>query len=337
MYIIFSLSYNIKKTEKNMCTAILTDRYVGRNLDVEKEYGEEIVITPRSFTLSFRKCDNIAEHHAMIGIGTVVMGYPLYFEAVNERGLYIAGLNYVGNAKYHSAKEGMINITPYELIPYLLSKCQNISQVKAELLKINLIDIPFSRELPNAELHFFIADRSGSIVAEPDEGGLSIYDNPIGVLTNNPSFPIQVHNLYKYATLSNEPLSKRTSGKLPLIEYSRGMGAIGLPGDLSSESRFARAVFHRQYSIKSDTPCEIFHLLSSVAMPRGSIKFGEEYEHTAYSSAADLERIIYYYKTYDSAAICTIEPSIDDMTSSTLIRYPIISCNPYKQKNTPPR
>ena len=103
-----------------MCTFIKHGRIVGRNLDVYKTYGEQIVITPRKYCISLRREDNIPDHYAIIGMGTVSRGYPLYFDAANEYGLYMAGLNYVGNAKYLPQRAGCVNLAPYELIPYLL-------------------------------------------------------------------------------------------------------------------------------------------------------------------------------------------------------------------------
>ena len=314
-----------------MCTAILNGGYAGRNLDVFHGYKEELIITPRHFTLPFRKTENIREHHAIIGIGTVERGYPLYFDAMNEQGLYMAGLNYVGNAKYGAPREGMTNLTPYELIPYVLGTCASLNEAKSALENINLVDIPFSREISTSELHFFIADKNGALTAEPDEEKLNLYENEVGVLTNNPPFPIQMHNLIKYAHLCNGEAVNHFPEQIPINAYSGGMGAIGLAGDLSSESRFVRAAFHSLNSQNSHTPCDFFHLLSSVEMPRGSLKLHGEYEYTAYASCADLDGNIYYYKTYSSATICSLSLCGKNITGQTLIRYPLLTQPPTEQ------
>lgn len=306
-----------------MCTAITIGSYAGRNLDIERSYGESLIITPRSYTLPFRKTSNISEHYAFFGIGTVSRGYPLYYDAANEHGLYMAGLNYVRYAKYHALHPTKVNLAPYELIPYLLSECKNTSEAKAKLNGINLVDIPFSRELPTSELHFFIADKDSALTVEPDEDGLSVYDNHVGVLANNPSFPYQLHNLTNYAGLSNGPLVNRISKKIDLKAYSRGMGALGLPGDLSSQSRFIRAVFHRLNCVYSGHPCDIFNLLATVSMPEGSMKIGDLYERTEYSSAVDLDNIIYYFKTYKSLSVTSHTLFSEDLFSKVLTCYPI--------------
>ena len=308
-----------------MCTAILNGCYAGRNLDIEKSYGESLIITPRNYVLPFRQREDIGSHIAFIGIGTVRCGYPLYYDAANEYGLYIAGLNYVGNAKYLAPDSSKINLAPYELIPYILSTCKSVKEAKEALRNINITDIPFNRELPSAELHFFIADKEGSITVEPDKDGINVYANEVGVLSNNPPFPLQMHNLNNYANLSNEQVTNRFCDSLPLKEYSRGMGAIGLPGDLSSQSRFVRAAFHKANSVESGDPCDIFHLLSSVAMPHGSVKLGDEYERTEYSSAVNMSSITYYYKTYKSNALCSAKLFNAELDAVSLDEFPLLT------------
>ncbi len=308
-----------------MCTAIHFNGYAGRNLDIEKSFGEAVIITPRKYTLPLRRADNLEDHFALIGIGTVSRGYPLYYDAANERGLYMAGLNYVGNAKYHPPKSSFANLAPYELIPYILSSCKNVSEAENKLAKINLVDIPFSREFPSAELHFILADKERVITVEPDENGLNIYENKVGILSNNPSFPYQMHNLNNYAALTNEPIINRFPSIVDFDEYSRGMGALGLPGDLSSESRFVRAAFHKLNYVQSGDITDIFHLLSTVAMPHGSLKLGNDYEITAYSSAVNLNSLTYYYKTYCSTSICSASLFNENLSSPSLVSYPLVT------------
>ena len=316
-----------------MCTAIKHGIFVGRNLDVYKTYGEEVIITPRRYCIALRKEKNISDHYAIIGMGTVARGYPLYYDAANEHGLYMAGLNYVGNAKYHAPKDKHINLAPFELIPYILSRCKSVTEAEAELSKINLTDIPFSRELPSAELHWIIADKERAITVEPDENGLNIYNNPQGVLTNNPSFPYQLLNLSGFAHLSTEPHKNTLAPDVDIPNYSEGMGAIGMPGDLSSTSRFVRALFHKSYT-RCDAGSSItsfFHLLSSVEMPDGSVKVGEYYERTEYSTAVDLKELTYFYRHYDSATISAVSLKSENLDTSTLISYPILIGKPTYQ------
>ena len=119
----------------------------------------------------------------------------------------------------------------------------------ALLKNLNLTDVPFREDLPPAALHWMIADRKRSIVVESTKEGLQVYENPVGVLTNNPPFPFHLKNLHQYLNLTAEEPENRFSEELQLQPFSRGMGAIGLPGDWSAVSRFIRSAFVRAQSV----------------------------------------------------------------------------------------
>ena len=323
-----------------MCTAIsyeLGGRLFGRNLDVDLLYGESVIVTPRNFTLSFRKRESIKRHYAFIGAGIESRGYPLYFDGVNEHGLCIAGLNFVENAFYFPADDSKINITPFELIPYALASFKSVSEAMGELGNLNLIDIPFSRELPLAELHWLIADKKEAIVLEQTRDGLRIYENRVGVLTNNPPFPFHSENLRTYMTLSAQVPTNNFSSLVDLTPYSNGLGALGLPGDLSSASRFIRASFYAQNSIKyyekAGDVYQLFHILSSVAQIEGSVYTSKGYERTEYSSVIDPESATYYYRAYTSSETHAVRLTEDDAESSSLRTYPMIKSHNVTYQN----
>ena len=127
----------------------------------------------------------------------------------------------------------MVNVTPFEFIPYLLSQSESVEDVKELLKDLNMVNINFSEELPLSPLHWMISDRNSSIIVEPLENGLKVYDNPVGVLTNNPTFDMQLFNLNNYRNLSVKTPENTFAKDLNLDTYSRGMGAIGLPRLLS--------------------------------------------------------------------------------------------------------
>ena len=227
-----------------MCTAAAyrtKDFYFGRNLDYERSFGESVTVTPRKYPFAFRNGENWTEHYAMIGMAHVQDGYPLYYDAVNEKGLAIAGLNFVGSAVYHAPVQGKDNVAQFELIPWLLGRCATAAEARAALEKLNLTDEPFCPGMPASQLHWMLADRETCLVIESTADGLHVYENPARVLTNNPPFPMQLFQLNNYARLSPDGPEFRFAKEMPFWEYSRGMGAMGLPGDLSSQSRFVRA------------------------------------------------------------------------------------------------
>ena len=315
-----------------MCTAVTyytKDHYFGRNLDLEYSYNETVTITPRNYVFKFRKLNAIENHYAIIGMAYVSNNYPLYYDAINEKGLGMAGLNFPGNADYKKEMENKNNVAPFELIPYVLSQCSSIAEVKELFKNINIENINFSDELPASPLHWIIADKNNSITVESVADGLKIYDNPVGVLTNNPTFDIHMFNLNNYMSLSTEPPVNNFSKKIDLNAYSRGMGAMGLPGDLSSLSRFVKATFTKLNSISGNDELEsisqFFHILGSVYQQRGCVHMGDEkYEITIYSSCCNMDKGIYYYKTYENSQIMCIDMYKEDLNSSELISYDLI-------------
>lgn len=325
----------------NMCTAATyktKDYYFGRNFDYEISYGEVVAITPRKFPFKFRKVGELSDHYAMIGIAAVVEGYPLYYDATNEKGLSMAGLNFPGNADYKPEIEGKDNVTPFEFIPWILGQCANVDEAKELLDKINLVKINFSEELPLSPLHWIISDRDKSITVESVKEGLKIYDNPIGILTNNPTFDMQMFNLNNYMGLSKESPTNRFAKNIDFNIYSRGMGAMGLPGDLSSASRFVRAAFTKINSTSGDSESEsisqFFHILGSVAQQRGCVLVEEgKYEITIYTSCCNTDKGIYYYTTYENNQITGVDMHKENLEGNKVVTYPLIQTQQIYMQN----
>ena len=316
-----------------MCTAIsykTKDHYFGRNLDLEYSYNETVTVTPRNYVFKFRKKGKMKSHFAMIGMAYIADGYPLYYDATNEKGLSIAALNFPQNADYKPFCETKDNITPFELMPWILGQSATVSEAERLLERINILNENFSDELPLSPLHWIISDKGRSITLESVKSGIKVYDNSVGVLTNNPTFDCQLFNLNNYMSLTNDaPQNTFVINKdLKLEQYSRGMGAIGLPGDYSSMSRFVRATFVKMNSVlgnsENESVSQFFHILQSVAMPRGCVKVGEEnYAITIYSSCCNTDRGIYYYITYNNNQINAVDMHKENLNGNTLIAYPL--------------
>ena len=272
---------------------------------------------------------NPEQHYAIIGMAYVVKDYPLYYDAMNEKGLCMAGLNFVGNADYKEEKQDKDNVTPFEFIPWILTQCASVREARALLDKINLINMPFSKELPLAQLHWILADSKEAITVESVKEGIRIYENPVGVLTNNPPFDEQMFQLNNYMHLSPKTPQNHFSDKLSLQTYSRGMGALGLPGDLSSQSRFVRVAFTKLNSVSGESEAEsvsqFFHILGSVDQQRGCCEVAEgAYEITIYTSCCNADKGIYYYTTYENHQITGVDMHKENLDDSHLVRYKLI-------------
>lgn len=282
-----------------MCTVIsfrTNHHYFGRNLDLERGYGEGVVLTPRNYPFSFRYGKTQDNHYALIGMAAVVDDYPLYFEATNEKGLSIAGLNFPQSAVYGEYVKGKENIAPFELIPYLLGGCSSIKDVKHKLKNINIVDCDFSEQLPVTPLHWMISDKKESITLECTKCGLKIYENDMEVLTNEPTFDKQM-----------KLLKERTQ----------------IPGDYSSSSRFIKAAFVKENSVcdggEEGSVNQFFHILQSVAMPKGCVKTESgEYQYTRYSCCCNTDTLVYYYITYENMTIRKVEMNEGDIDGSNI-------------------
>ena len=315
-----------------MCTAATyktKDFYMGRTLDYEFSYGDEITVTPRNYPFHFRHMEELENHYAIIGMAHVADDYPLYYDAVNEKGLGMAGLNFVGNAVYQEIQEGRENVAQFEFIPWILSQCASVEEAKKMLAEMNLVGTVFAPQFPAAQLHWILADKYACITIECVREGLKVYDNPAGVLTNNPPFEQQMFLLNQYMHLSPKQPENHFSEQLPLQTYSRGMGALGLPGDLSSASRFARVAFVKDHSFSGDSEEEsvsqFFHILGSVDQQRGCCEVEPgKYEITLYTSCCNCDKGIYYYTTYENHQISAVDMHHEDLDGTVPVRYPVL-------------
>lgn len=313
-----------------MCTAVTyhtRSHYFGRTLDLEHTFLEEVTVTPRRFPLPMRHLPSVKTHFAIIGMASVVEGYPLYYDACNEHGLAMAGLNFPDHAHYFPVQEGMENVASFELIPWLLGQSRDIHQAKEMLQKVSLCHTPFSQRLPSSPLHWLLADKTSSVTIECTQDGLHLYDNPVGVLTNNPSFPYHLTHLCDFMHLTRLPPENHLPG-LTLSPYSRGMGAMGLPGDLSSASRFVRAAFVKLHSLsgpgEAESVSQFFHILGAVAQQRGCVQLSDGgLEITAYTSCINQELGIYYYTTYENQCISAVHLHRCDLEGHTLFTFPL--------------
>lgn len=317
-----------------MCTAATyktNNFYFGRTLDYEFSYGDEITITPRNYPFHFRHADHtLEEHYAIIGMAHVAEDYPLYYDAINEKGLGMAGLNFVGNAVYAEPENGKTNVAQFEFIPWVLSQCASLDEVREKLSSMKLVNTPFSDVFPCAQLHWLIADASGSIVVESMSNGLHVHENPVGVLTNNPPFPQQMFQLNNYQGLSPKQPENTFAPGLDLTSYSRGMGALGLPGDLSSASRFAKVAFTKMNSLsggsENESVSQFFHILGAVDQQRGCCEVADgKYEITLYTSCCNATKGIYYYTTYENHQISAVNMHHENLDTKMLIRYPVLT------------
>ena len=319
-----------------MCTCLeykALDHYFGRTLDLEFHYNEEAIITPRNYEFKSINSLTFRTKYALIGTALVFNDYPLYYEASNEYGLSIAGLNFPYNCKYFDPQEGKLNLTPFELIPYFLGNYKNIKELRKDLENLNITNVCLDKSMPLSPVHFMFSDENECLVVEQTKNGLQIYENSFGVMTNNPPFDLQIDNLKKYQSLTNK-FVEASDPKFGCV----GLGALGLPGDFSSQSRLIKIAYLRKYVKKLDTEDEnvtqFFHLLDGVSMIKGSVLTKNDKEDiTFYTSCINTTKGIYYYKTYDNNQISSLKLNQKNMNSSNLTRFKLITKQNFNKLN----
>ncbi|MBE6769208.1 MAG: choloylglycine hydrolase family protein [Ruminococcaceae bacterium] len=310
-----------------MCTAIHycpNSAFFGRTLDLHYHYKECFCIIPRNFDYGFVK--NTKNSFAVMGTAFIKDSFPLLYDAANEKGLAMAGLNFVGNAVYDTDKERLFQIPVFKFIPWVLSQAANVAEAEELINKTNITSEIFSDELPNAQLHFIIADKEHAITVEPIAKGIVITENPVGVLTNNPTFDFHINNLCRYANLSNTQGENAFEKAYGLKVYSNGQAALGLPGDYSSPSRFVRTAFLKANSTQAQKDKginQLFHILNSVQVPRGAVKRDDnKYVTTVYTCGYDLDKKLYYYKTYENQNIKEYPMDCADLNGKVPFCFP---------------
>lgn len=310
-----------------MCTTVTWEsegrHFVGRNLDFEVSYGQKPVVTPRNYIFKFRNGLCMKNHLAIIGMAAVAEGFPLYFDATNEKGLSVEGLMFK-TAKY-SPQRGEGCFASFELIPYLLGTCENVKEAEGLLKKIKVTDEAFSPSFPPSPLHWMICDQKECITVEVEEGAVKVYANPVGVLTNCPDFGKQLFNLNNYPTLSPKDPTDSFSSSYPLSSYSRGMGTRALPGGLDSESRFVRVAFSALNASKEKDEkkaiSQFFHILRTVCQIKGLDEVENGFEYTIYTSCVDMDKCIYRFMTYEEFEIKEADLYSCDLNLESLVEF----------------
>jgi choloylglycine hydrolase len=295
-----------------------------RTLEFGVDLMSEIIMVPRGYARTGTTPDGKeglkwTAKYASVGMNGA--GQPILFDGLNERGL-AAGLFYfptsAGYMPYTPADAGK-TIAPWELGSWMLENFASVDEVKANIGNIVVPSVVFSSWGFPPEVHFVVHDASGkSIVVEYVGGKLNVHDNPLGVVTNSPAFDWHMTNLRNYVNFSMTNVPPIQLGTVKLLPTGEGSGMLGLPGDFTPPSRFVRAVAFTQSVFKpktgADAILQAFHVLNQFDIPKGSARDGQkdangnvQADYTLWTSASDLKAKRYYFRTYDSSQIRSLD------------------------------
>ena len=316
-----------------MCTALNIKSkndnwFFGRNMDLSYNFNQSVMLIPRNYKFKDKVTGNmITNNRAIIGMGTVIDNHPAIADAMNENGLACAGLNFAGYVYYEKEiVKGKINIAPYDFIQWVLSNHETVDEVKDAIKNIELVDIPINDKTPVSTLHWMIADKTGkSIVVEKTKDKFAVYDNTVGVLTNNPTFDWHLTNLNEYMHITpTQPQNIKWTDK-ELKPLGVGVGTKGLPGGFTGADRFVRIAY-----LKSKLPetedlmtgiSQFFHILNNVAMPKGSVLDNGKDDITLYTSCMCQQKGIYYYTTYKNNGISAVDMNKENLDAKEIKRF----------------
>ena len=324
---------NIKSAEDNV--------YFGRNMDLAYNFHQRVLILPVNYQYEdmVNKC-MVTNQTPIIGMGTIIDNHATFADAMNTKGLACAGLNFDGYAAFAKEPvEGKNNIAPYDFIQWSLSNYETVDEVKHAMEGVEMVEIPINSKTPVAPLHWMLTDKTGkSIVVERTMDGIKVHDNPVGVMTNNPTFDWHLTNLNEYLYLSPEHHQKSVWSDKELISLGIGSGTLGMPGDFASVSRFVRIAYLRAKTpvLKSDEEAisQYFNMLDYVKMVRGGVSTPDGIEdYTIYTSCMDLNQGIYYYRTYGNGRINAIDCKKEKLDGTEPINYPYLTEQDYNYQN----
>lgn len=293
----------------------------GRTLEFGFDLRSDVVVIPKGTKLSGSMPDGgkgitYTTKYGMLGANGV--GLPIIIDGINDQGLYLGIFYFPGYASYADATSENISraLAPHEYGNWILGNFASVDEVKANFDKVVLVPTVVDAIKQAPPVHFVVHDRSGkSVVIEPVNGTLKIYDNPLGVLSNAPTFDWHMTNLRNYINLTATNVPPVDLSSLKLAQLGQGSGMHGLPGDFTPPSRLVRAVAFSQAALPSQTAPEsvlqAFHILNAFDIPVGAVRESHagvvDADYTLWTSVADLKNLKWYFKTYHDQSIRSVD------------------------------
>jgi len=335
------------------CTAFQLKSLDGANLYCRSmEYGldlkSNILIAPIGSTYQATAPNNQTgmqwkSKYGFIGLNQWFS--PQYVsDGMNEKGLVVGVLYLPGFAEYEKPNPDLTSSTlgAWELSAYLLGTCASLDDVKTALTQVLVAQQPIPGTNFLLPIHFYIGDNKGKVlIVEYINGTRYEYDNPVGVLTNSPSFNWHLENLSNYVNLSPTNASAQKINDLEVASIGQGSGLLGLPGDYTPPSRFVRAALYSSYAMPDSTAFETarsgFHVLNTFDIFFGAVRnpklnspklmnasvgvaselekcLAKDTEYTQWAVVHDRSNLKTYFRSYESLQIQMVDLKKIDFT-----------------------
>jgi len=309
----------------------------GRTLEFAVPLTTSIVVVPRKYTFfgttSEGKGLSYTANYAVVGV--MLFNDPAVVDGMNEKGLSVGTFYFPEYAQYTKlTKENQSKaLSPVELPNFLLTQFATVNEVKSAMNRIVVVGTPLeSWGNKTPPFHYIVYDKTGaSVVIEPINGKLALYDNNLGVLTNSPNFDWHMTNLRQYINLTTKNPSPLKIDGLVMASLGQGGGMVGLPGDFTPPSRFVRAAIFSYTALASKTRdqavLQAFHILNQFDIPLGVVRGTENgkvhLDYTVMTSVRDPQALKYYFKTYENPSTAVVDLNAFDLNATTIKKWRI--------------
>ncbi|MGD9108838.1 MAG: choloylglycine hydrolase family protein [Gammaproteobacteria bacterium] len=253
-------------------------------------------------------------------LGANFENLPLIMDGINEKGLGVGAFFFPDFAKYqtYQPKQAKNSLASWQLNNWILGNFTSVDEVKKALPHIRVLDIKLKQFMNSKPpVHYFVYDQTGkSIVIEPINGQLKVFDDPIGVITNAPPFDWHLINLRNYVNLTATNVPKLNLTGLKLTQTGQGSGMLGLPGDFTPPSRFVRtaALTQSAFPVTNAEQGVIlaWNIINNVNIFKGATRETAPngmniYNYTQWTIVADLNNKQIYFRTYDNPNIFMVD------------------------------
>lgn len=311
----------------------------GRTMEFGFQLSSEMIVIPRQFALTATGPDGkvgggMAWTSKYAAVGLNALDMPVLTDGMNEKGLTGGILYFPDYAGYADPKTADPDraMAPWDFLTWALTNFETVAEVREAAAGIAIIDVaePTMGMVP--PFHYTLHDATGaSLVVEPVDGTLKVYDNPLGVMTNAPEFDWHLTNLKNYVKLSPYNAPPLALGGQSVPSFGQGSGLLGIPGDPTPPSRFIRALGYTMSVTPVAPGVESVRLAEHIAnnfdIPVGWIRpdAGDKspLEFTQWTTVGDIKNLRYYVKTYEDQVLRGVDLMSFDLDAKEIATAPL--------------
>ncbi len=305
----------------------------GRTMEFGLELKSKAMVIPRNHELTSDGPDGkpaMSWKGQYAAVGLNALGMTALVDGMNEKGLTGGVLYFPGFAEYTDPADADLDksLAPWDFLTWALTNFATVAEVKDALDDVTVIEVVQETMKMSLPLHYTLHDATGaSLVIEPIDGKLKVYDNPLGVMTNSPPFDWHLTNLRNYVKLSSTNAPPLKLDGETIEPLGQGSGLLGIPGDGTPPSRFVRALgLTMSVAPVSSGPESVRlaeHIANNFDIPKGWVREkpadDQSLEYTQWTTVADIDNRMFYVKTYEDQVLRGIDLNAFDLDAKEIV------------------